>query len=323
VSVLILGGNRFMGRHLAEMLIAAGETPVVLNRGSKESLPGTEFIAGDRSRPDGLAGLGDRKFDAVVDLSAYHSQWVRDAIAALAGRVGHYVFISSGVVYRRAAEMPWSESSTIDPDPAWGTYAIEKAASERMLSDAARRGDFRVTILRPPFVMGAGNYADRESFVFSRLHAGRPILLPGGGRAVNQYIHAADVARAIVAVVDRPGSAPVRAFNVGLPSIVSNRSFAELCAAASGMPLEAVAIDAGALGVAEPVVDLADVVFPFPDAHSYLDVRGIEAAVGFTPEIGLEASLAEYHAWWLQQADRRPREYPRETRALKALAGKH
>jgi nucleoside-diphosphate-sugar epimerase len=318
MSVLILGGNRFMGRHLAEMLIASGERPVVVNRGSKESLPGTEFVAGDRSKADGLAGLAGRKFDVVVDLSAYQATWVRDALARLRGHVGHYIFISSGVIYRREPEMPWPETNVVEPDPHWGSYATEKAASEEHLAEAAARDGLRVTSLRPPFVVGAANYADRESFVFGRLAAGRPILLPGGGLAVNQYVHAADVARAILAAIARPAPG-FRAFNVGLPGIVSNRGFAEMCAAVSGKPLEAISIDAAALGVESPVVELNDVVFPFPDANCYLDVRAIAEELDFTPRLSLRETLAEYHEWWLRQPDRAPKTYARETRALAAL----
>jgi nucleoside-diphosphate-sugar epimerase len=317
MSVLILGGSRFMGRHIAEQLVAAGELPVMLNRGSRDIPPGVEFVRGDRSVAGGLDGLAGRKFDAVVDLSAYQSSWVRDAVTALAGRAGRYVFISSGAVYAPAAELPWREDTTGGPDPAWGNYAVEKVAAEGIL--AASAAQIPVTVLRLPFVLGAANYADREAFLFSRIAAGRPILLPGGGRAINQYVHAADVARAVLAVIAAPAARPYRVYNVAMPTAITNAGLVALAASVAGKVAVTRAIDAAALGVSSPAVDLVDFVFPFPDSHYFIDVRAIERDLGFRTVHTLEETLREFHAWWLTQPDRAPREYARESRALTAL----
>jgi 2'-hydroxyisoflavone reductase len=316
MSVLILGGSRFMGRHIAEQLVARGETVAMLNRGSRDIPAGVEFVRGDRSDPHGLHALSGRRFDAVVDLSAYQSAWVRDALGALAGHVGQYVFISSGAVYAPQPELPWKETSPVGPDPAWGTYAVEKVAAEKMLADAA--GRVPVTILRLPFVLGAANYADREAFIFSRIALDRPILLPGGGSAINQYVHAADVARAVVAAVAQPGRG-LRTYNVGLPTAITNAGLVALAAKVARRNADVVAIDAAALGVASPTIDLADVVFPFPDTHYFLDVAAIAADLGVRAELSLEQTFREFHAWWLKEADRAPRAYARESRALAAL----
>ena len=76
MKVLILGGTRFIGPRLAEALLRAGASVTVLHRGETgQPVPGTRDVAGDRSLPDGLAGLGTERFDVVVDLSAYFSDW--------------------------------------------------------------------------------------------------------------------------------------------------------------------------------------------------------------------------------------------------------
>ena len=162
-------------------------------------------MSGDRSQPDGLAGA--RRPAASTPSStcpAYFSDWTRAAADGLTGRVAHYVFISSGAVYRPSAELPWPESTPFGPIPIWGSYGREKVASERLLWDAHAEGRFAVTAFRFPFILGPGNFADRESFAFGRLAAERPILLPGGGSALNQFVYAEDVARAIVATLERP-----------------------------------------------------------------------------------------------------------------------
>src|SRR4051812_11857798 len=112
MKVLILGGTRFVGRYVAQRLLDGGADVTLLHRGMTGlSLAGTKTVIGDRSAPDGLDGLGESRFDAVLDMSAYFSDWTRAAADRLAGRVAHYVFISSGAVYRPSEEYPWPETT--------------------------------------------------------------------------------------------------------------------------------------------------------------------------------------------------------------------
>src|SRR3954454_18913112 len=193
MRVLILGGKRLLGRSVTRLLLERGADVTLLHRGVTGSAPdAVATVTGDRSQPDGLAGLGESRFDAVLDMSAYFSDWTRAAAEALTGRVAHYVFISSGAVYRPSAELPWPETTPYGPVPVWGGYGEEKVASEQLLWDARNEGRYGVTALRFPFILGPANFADRESFVLSRLEAGRPILLPGRGDAVNQFVYVED-----------------------------------------------------------------------------------------------------------------------------------
>lgn len=313
MNVLILGGSRFMGRHIAQQVLAAGGRASVLNRGTADPVPGVEELIGDRSKPTGLDTVRHREFDAVVDLSAYESAWVVQATAALAGRVGQYIFISSGVVYAPQQTVPWPETNPVEPNPAWGDYAVQKISAERHLTTLAEQGVLNSTSLRLPYVLGADNYADRESFVFSRLEAHSPILLPGGGRCVNQYVHVSDVARAVLACIAAVPATGGRAFNVGPFAATTNRGFVELCSQISGWPADIVNLPAPAGGER---INLADVIYPFPEANFFLDGRVITEKTGFLPSMTLPQMLSEYLDWWLTQANRSPVNYPAEQTAL-------
>jgi nucleoside-diphosphate-sugar epimerase len=321
MRVLILGGTRFVGRHVAQQLLDRGCEVTLLHRGvTGEPIPGTRSLTGDRSEADGLAVLGSERFDAVVDMSAYFSDWTRAAAEALSGRVSHYVFISSGAVYRPLPELPWSEATPFGPMPNWGRYGEEKVASEQLLWDAYAAGRFALTTFRFPFILGPENFADRESFVFGRLAAGRPILLPGGGTALNQFVYAEDVARAIVATLERPDVAGGEAYNCTYAKPITNRGWVELCAAVLGLEPQLVAIDEAQLGVAAETVDLANIVFPYPAEHYVLDGTKLTRELGVemtTPNIRM---LQEYAAWWDTLTDKPAlRAYERENKALSAL----
>jgi nucleoside-diphosphate-sugar epimerase len=320
MKLLILGGTRFVGIHVARAFVEAGADVTLLHRGvTTTSIPGARFVIGDRSRPDGLAGLGSERFDAVLDMSAYFADWTRAAAEVLAGRVAHYVFVSSGAVYRPSAELPWPETTPFGPMPIWGRYGEEKIASERLLWEAHASGRFAVTAFRLPFILGPGNFADRESFVFSRLEAGRPILLPGGGTALNQFVYAEDVARALVAALERPGRSGGEAYNCTHPSAITNRGWAELCADVAGWEPWLVPIDDHALGVASETVDLTNILFPFPALHYVLDGSKLTRDLGIEMTTGNRRMLEEYWSWWQQKPDRAPKRYEREVQAVATL----
>ena len=203
--------------------------------------------------------------------------------------------------------------------PMWGRYGEEKVISEQLLWQAHQAGDFATTVFRFPFILGPANFADRESFVFSRLAAGRPILLSGGGAALNQFVYIEDAAQALLAAIERPGVSSGQAYNCGHARGVTNRGFVEICAELLDVDPEIVAIDEAELDVARDTWDLNDLVFPFPDEHYLLDVSKIRRELGAESETPTRRMLEEYLAWWLAQPSHERERYPREERALAAL----
>jgi 2'-hydroxyisoflavone reductase len=99
VNLLIIGGTRFLGRHLVDAALACGHRVTLFNRGQSnpELFPAVEKLRGNR---DGdLGALAGRRWDAVIDTCGYLPRIVRQSADLLAGAVGHYTFISSISVY--------------------------------------------------------------------------------------------------------------------------------------------------------------------------------------------------------------------------------
>ncbi|OYU25077.1 MAG: hypothetical protein CFE41_23155, partial [Burkholderiales bacterium PBB2] len=71
MDLLIIGGTRFVGRHLVDAALARGDRVTLFNRGQSVATPppGVRWLQGDR-RAD-LARLADGRWDAVVDTCAY------------------------------------------------------------------------------------------------------------------------------------------------------------------------------------------------------------------------------------------------------------
>jgi nucleoside-diphosphate-sugar epimerase len=169
-------------------------------------------------------------------------------------------------------------------------------------------------VLRLPYVLGPNNYADREEFVLNRVLDDASILLPGDGRAVQQFVHVRQVGEAMANCVEQAGMG-WRAYNIATPEMASLEGFVELCAEAVGKPARL-----HRLGLAVPEnepFNVADPVFPFPNQNYLLDC-GSAHADGIAPaamslremiEMALEALLADptRRAW---------KRYPAETAAL-------
>lgn len=320
MNVLLFGGTRFMGRYAAQAVLEAGWQLTVVNRGSRPAVDGVESIVCDRAVPGAIEVLRGRRFDVVIDFSAYPSAWVAEAGALLAGQVGRYLFISSCAVYTESQIFPVTEEFPLGPPHPHQAYAAEKIRSEQLLQEFSRQRAFQTVACRLPFVLGPDNYEDRESFVFSRLHAGAPILLTNGGNALYSFIYAGDVARALLALVRADDRVDGQAFNITLPQATTARGFVEACASVVGRAAHLVPVPLGELGFDPAEFDLRNLTFPFPHFHFYAASDKLRQTTGFTPQHGLSDMLRIYHDWWLARGDLAPRAYPREQAVLQRLA---
>lgn len=179
MKILVLGGTRFVGRHVVEAMIDAGHDVAVLNRGKSvdELPPRVERIRGDRAEgPAGLLGLFDRTWDVCVDVSGYTARHVRASTERLRHSVGHYVFISAVSVYGDCARGPVDESEPrVVPAPesvdevTAQTYGPLKVTCENIVRDAFGS---RCAWLRPQVIAGPHEPVDRFSYWVRRAAAG-------------------------------------------------------------------------------------------------------------------------------------------------------
>lgn len=197
MRLLIIGGTRFLGRHLVEDATERGHHVTLFNRGrtNPELFPGVERIRGDRESE--LDALKDGRWDAVVDTCGYVPRVVGASARALAGRVGLYVFISSISVHGDFSR-PVSEDSplaTIEDESTeevtGESYGPLKALSERAVEDAVPG---RALIVRPGLIVGPHDTTVRFSYWTARVARGGEVLAPGEPSRHVQFIDARDLA---------------------------------------------------------------------------------------------------------------------------------
>lgn len=205
MNLLILGGTRFLGLHLALLALRRGHIVTLLHRG-RSALAGAaplhlaDHRIADRDDPQALeAALGRKHWDAVIDTSAYLPRQVRVAAGLLAGHTTHYQLVSSISVYAEGAEPPLTEDSplaTLDnPDTeqiTGATYGGLKALCESAAT--SRFGAEQVLVLRPGLIVGPNDPTGRFSWWVRRLARGGHVLAPGGASAPVQFIDVRDLA---------------------------------------------------------------------------------------------------------------------------------
>ncbi len=236
MNLLLFGGTRFLGRHLAETAIAAGHRVTLFHRGrtGPELHPAAEHVLGDRD--GGLAALAGRRWDAVVDLCGYVPRVVGASAAALRESTAHYTFVSSISAYA----VPFAHGAAEDhalavlSDPAveevtGETYGGLKAACER----AAREGfGERTLVVRPGLIVGPHDPTDRFPYWPRRIARGGEVLLPGVPDLPVQVIDARDLAAWMLTMVERGETGVFNA--VGPAETLTLRECVERIAAAVG-----------------------------------------------------------------------------------------
>ena len=239
MKVLVIGGTLYIGRLLVEELVKAGHEVAILHRKPKHDFGRrVENLMADRNDPDSLREvLSGRRFEVIYD-NAY--DWERCTTAAQVeatvqacggNRLSRYIFMSSVAAYGDG--LNHKESDPLAPDYHANPYIRFKASTERQLFRMYSKG-LPVVTFRPPFIFGPGNPFYREQFFWDRLRAGRPIIIPGDGHRLMQFVYVNDLVHALVRALEEP-RAVGEAFNIADPKPLTQVEFVERLAKIAGV----------------------------------------------------------------------------------------
>jgi len=237
MKVLVIGGTLFIGRQLVEELVKGGHEVSILHRRPKHDFGRkVENLMADRNDANSVRqALSTRRFEIVFD-NVY--DWERGTTAeqveatarACGDRLSRYIFLSSVAAYGDGLNHKESDplASGFHADP----YVRNKATTERLLFRMHSQHGLPVVTFRPPFVYGPNNPFYREQFFWDRMRAGRPIVIPGDGHRLMQFVYVNDLVQAMVRSMDEP-RAVGEAFNIGDPKPLTQVEVVERLAKAA------------------------------------------------------------------------------------------
>jgi len=198
LNILVLGGTGFLGPHTVNAAIKQGHTVTLFNRGktNPEMFSELEKIKGDRNSDD-VKKLTGRKWDAVIDTSAYYPRSVNLAMEVLKENVEQYLFVSTISVYAGWNKVGMDESAAVGTinDPTiekitGETYGPLKALCEQA---AEKHMPGKVSIIRPGLIVGPRDKTDRFTYWPVRIKKGGKVLAPGDGNDFIQFIDVRDL----------------------------------------------------------------------------------------------------------------------------------
>jgi nucleoside-diphosphate-sugar epimerase len=299
VKLLVLGGTKFLGRHLVEAALDRGHEVVLFHRGQTgaDLFPALEHVVGDRD--GGLEGLKGRTFDAVLDTSGYVPRLVRASAELLSGSAGFYAFISSISVYPDHTPPGYDElSPTLElTDPASediaADYGALKAVCERIVEEVFPHSCLNV---RAGLIVGPHDPTGRFTYWVARLARGGEVLAPAPAAAPVQFIDARDLAAWTVEMVARSQAGTFNA--TGPAGSLTFEGFLRQCADATGSDASATWVDPDFLlerGV-EPWSELP-LWLPGEQGHALMHAdigKALRAGLRFRP---LEETVCDTWEW--------------------------
>lgn len=258
MKAVVTGGAGFMGSHVAERLVRAGDEVLViddLSGGFRDNIPeGAQFaersITGDiddvvrRFRPDvvyHLAAYAAEGLSHHIPVFNYTNNVTGTAnVLAASFRAGarHFVFTSSIAVYGHPdGDAPFSEATPAHPvDP----YGIAKLACEQHVRAFEQYyGGPSYTIFRPHNVFGprqniADPYRNVVGIFMAAALEGRPMPVFGDGTQTRSFSYIDVVAEAI-AQAPRVEAARNQVINIGGDEPMSVRELARQIARVLGV----------------------------------------------------------------------------------------
>ncbi|HET6772974.1 MAG TPA: NAD-dependent epimerase/dehydratase family protein [Acidimicrobiales bacterium] len=314
-TVLVTGGSGYFGSILADLALARGDRVRIFDLNPPEPRTGEaadrlEHVLGDVRDLDALQEAS-RGVDAVLnnvaqvplakDRELFWSVNVTGtANVLLAARdqgVAKVVHTSSSAIFGIPQANPVTEDTPGRPLEAYGRAKLE---AEHLCHDAAA-GGLDVTIVRPRTILGHGRLGI-IAVLFEFVAEGAPLYVLGRGDNRYQFVHANDLADAVLRAADREKPST---YNIGATEFGTMRETLQALAdhAGTGSPVRSLPVGPAKLGMkALSTVGLA----PFASYHWLLyaeslwfDTTKAQTELGWQPQHSNASAVIESYEWFL------------------------
>ncbi|MES2666145.1 MAG: NAD(P)-dependent oxidoreductase [Pseudomonadota bacterium] len=293
-TVLVTGAAGFIGRRIADALVARGHRVIGTDVHPPAQPTGFEVYQADvrdttRHAPvvagcdaivhcGGISGpmvLADNPAE-VVDINIRGTA----GLLALARGVGlrRFVGLSSVSAYGNTGTRQVVDEDT--PLTATNAYGTSKAASDLLIQSYAGNYGLSAAALRIGWVYGPGRVTDALIQPMVRSARGQPCDLAAGGDHALQFVHVEDVVSAALAAL-AVETLPSAVFNINGADMLTVRQMAAMIA--RHYPGVRITLGPGLL--------------PDTDVQGRMDLTRAARDLGWTPAVDFAGGLAAYVDW--------------------------
>ncbi len=329
MQILITGAAGFIGFHLSQRLLSAGERvigmdnlndyyDVTLKENRLSQLTERDnftFHQLDLADRDGIDRLFDLyEFDAVVNLGAqagvrYSLQNPRAYIDSninglgniLEGcrhhKIGHLVYASSSSVYGANTKIPFSVHDNVDHPIS--LYAATKKANELMAHSYSHLYRLPTTGLRFFTVYGPWGRPDMAPMLFTKaILAGKPIDVFNYGKMQRDFTYVDDIVEGIVRVIHKIPK-PNPDWVGDLPDPATSKAPYRIYNIGNNQPIELmyfIEVLEKCLGI-----EAKKNILPMQPGDvpiTYADISDLATDVGFKPDTSIEVGVDRFVKWY-------------------------
>ena len=325
MAILVTGAAGFIGFHVAQALLARGESvvgidsfnsyyPVSLKRDRIAALtadyPDFTCIEGDFGAEGAVSALlGGRAIDRIVHLGAQAG--VRYSIEApfayarsnlighlevlefaRAQQVRHLVYASSSSVYGGNTKLPFAVEDRVDHPVS--LYAATKKADELMSESYAHLYRLPQTGLRFFTVYGPWGRPDMAPWLFTdAILANRPIRLFNHGNVRRDFTYVDDIVAGVIGALDHAPADNGARKPGGSTSPHAIYNLGNEVSEPVSRLVEAIEAACGRKAVTELVP-----MQPGDVEGTHADIEATRRDLGFSPRVGLDVGIARFVDWF-------------------------
>ena len=329
MAILVTGAAGFIGSHVAQRLLARGETVVGLDNVNdyydpriKEARlvklvaqPNFSFLRmdiADRSAMEAI--FAQHRFERVVHLAAQAGvrysitnphAYVHSNIVGFqnilegcrAAECQHLVYASSSSVYGGNAKLPFSVHDNVDHP--LSLYAASKKANELFAHAYSNLFALPTTGLRFFTVYGPWGRPDMALFLFTKnILEGKPIDVFNHGKHRRDFTYIDDIVEGIVRTLDRPATAHPD-FDAMQPDPGTSSVPWRVYNIGNSRPVDLLDY----IGAVEKCVDRKAIMNLLPLQQgdvpdTMADVQALEQDMGYRPATTVEVGVARFVAWY-------------------------
>ncbi len=315
MKVLLTGAAGFIGYHVAQALLARGETVLGIDNLNDyydlrlkqarldrlEAYPGFAFHRLDISDRDSVGTMCSSHGDithvvhlaaqagvrhSLIDPYVYIQSNVMGHLVMLEAarrlnRLEHMVYASTSSVYGANRTLPFRETDRVD-EPV-SLYAATKRADELISHAYTHLFALPQTGLRFFTVYGPWGRPDMAYYGFARaIMAGETITLFDGGHLKRDFTYIDDIVSGVVGCLDRAPAGAERVLNIGNHRGEAVLTLVHLLEKALGR-------SAIVRSAPRPAVDVEE---------TFASIDAIHALTGFVPSMALEDGIPRFVAWF-------------------------
>ena len=316
-SILVTGGAGFIGSHLVDRLLAAGEQVTVLDNFNDFYDPALkrENIAPHLKHPSYRLVEGDirdstlvnktfagGRFDQVIHIAAmagvrpslkdprlYQDVNLNGTMNILEGmrqhKVPHLIFASSSSVYGNNEKVPFSEADPVD-NPI-SPYAATKKAGELLCYTYHHLFGIKTACLRFFTVYGPRQRPEMAIHLFTgRIYGGEPIAIFADGLSRRDYTYIDDIIDGIMAT--READYDYEIINLGRSDTVQLSHLVEKIEALVGR---------------QAIIEKKPTQ-PGDVDRTFADITKARRLLGFEPKVSIDDGLRLFVDWYMKKRGR-------------------